>query len=173
MLIELSKLEDGRGKIDHVYAQSELELGDERVDLAEEVTASVKIRRKGSQVAVDGTVETVVEVECDRCLKPVRLPLKAVFSLEYLNKGEYEASEVAELTEQEMDVSVFEGDKIDLDEIVREQILLFVPARALCVENCRGICSTCGADLNAGDCGCVSTETDPRWAALRNFKISE
>ena len=173
MLIELSKLEDGRGKIDHVYPQTELDLLDERVSLAADVTAIVKVRRNGAQVGVEGTVQTIVRVECDRCIKPLDLPVNAEFSLEYLSKDAYEASQVAELTEQEMDVSVFEGDTIDLDEIVREQILLFVPARTLCMENCKGICLGCGADLNAGECGCVITEVDPRWAALKNFKISE
>ena len=173
MLIELSKLEDGRAKIDHTYAQSELKLDEEGVVLAGDVTANVRIRRKGAEIVVKGTLETVVQVECDRCLKPVTLPVKAEFSLEYLAKGDYEASQAAELTEEELDVSVFEGDTIDLDEVVREQILLFVPARTLCIENCKGICSSCGSDLNAGQCGCVSAEIDPRWAALRNLKISE
>jgi len=172
MLIELSKLED-RGKIDYVYPQSELDLEDERVSLADDVTANVSVRRKAAQIEVEGTVQTIARVECDRCIKPVNLPVNSEFSLEYLSKGAYEASQVAELTEQEMDVSVFEGDTIDLDEIVREQILLFVPARTLCIENCKGICSSCGADLNAGECGCVTTEVDPRWAALKNLKISE
>jgi uncharacterized protein len=67
-------------------------------------------------------------------------------------------------------LSVFDGEAIDVDEIVREQILLSVPDRALCDENCRGICLMCGTNLNAGSCECKSSEVDPRWAALKNLK---
>ena len=171
MLIELSKLVDDRAKIDQVYVQSELDLADERVELADDVTVQATVRRKSGQIEVEGNLQTVVQVECDRCLKPVQLPVKADFSLEYLSKTDYEAGQVAELTEEEMEVSVFEGDAIDLDEIVREQILLFVPGRLLCIEDCKGICSTCGGDLNSAECGCATTESDPRWAALKNLKI--
>ena len=173
MLIELSKLVDDRAKIEHVYAQSELDLADDRVQLVDDVVVRVTVRRNRAAITADGAIQTTVQVECDRCLKPVKLPVKANFSLEYLSKTDYEASNVAELTDEEMEVSVFEGDAIDLDEIVREQILLFVPVRLLCVESCKGICSTCGADLNSAECGCLTKEVDPRWAVLKNFKMSE
>ncbi|PYS67386.1 MAG: hypothetical protein DMF69_23170, partial [Acidobacteria bacterium] len=51
----------------------------------------------------------------------------------------------------------------------KEQILLAVPSRSLCTENCKGFCPTCGADKNAGDCGCDEKDIDPRWAALKNL----
>ena len=69
-----------------------------------------------------------------------------------------------------MGLAAFEGDSIDLDELVREQILLALPTRHLCREDCKGLCQKCGADLNAGDCSCEQGETDPRWAALADFK---
>ena len=65
------------------------------------------------------------------------------------------------------------GVEIDVDEIVREQILLAVPARVLCVEDCKGICATCGTDLNAGDCNCESQDVDPRWAALKSLRTNK
>jgi uncharacterized protein len=65
---------------------------------------------------------------------------------------------------------VFDGEAIDVDEIVKEQILLAVPTRMLCRDECKGICPQCGIDKNTGDCQCVTDETDPRWAALKNLK---
>ena len=92
------------------------------------------------------------QVECDRCLQPVELPVSADFALEYITGSEYESSDVAELTEAEMSVSVFDGEAIDVDEIVKEQILLAVPTRMLCREDCKGICPECGIDRNTGEC---------------------
>jgi uncharacterized protein len=68
-----------------------------------------------------------------------------------------------------MTVSVFDGSAIDVDEIVKEQILLAVPTRMLCREDCKGICPECGADRNTGECNCVTNDIDPRWAALKKL----
>ncbi len=173
MLIELSKLEGDKGSFAHVYQQNELDLADERIRLAGPISVSGRVKRSGVEVLIDGKIDTVVEVDCDRCLKVIQLPLNVQFSLEYLSKRDYEAGEAAEIAEDEMGIAVFEGDSIEVDEIVREQILLFVPARVICFESCKGICSTCGADLNVDDCGCVTEEVDPRWAALKNLRKTE
>ena len=79
-----------------------------------------------------------------------------ISTLEYITGSDYESSEVAELTEDEMSVSVFDGEAIDVDEIVKEQILLAVPTRMLCREDCKGICPECGTDRNTGECNCVT-----------------
>ena len=69
-----------------------------------------------------------------------------------------------------MDFSTYDGDRIDLDEIVREQILLALPTRQLCAEDCKGLCPSCGANLNEKACGCEQQQTDPRWSALEALK---
>jgi uncharacterized protein len=129
-----------------------------------------KVRFSGNQVFVNGHVEARAQVECDRCLKPVELPVNADFTLEYISDSDYETARAVELTEAEMSVSVFDGEAIDVDEIVKEQILLAVPTRMLCREDCKGICPECGTDRNTGECNCVTKEIDPRWAALKNLK---
>jgi uncharacterized protein len=68
---------------------------------------------------------------------------------------------------------VFDGKAIDVDEIVKEQILLEVPARTLCREDCKGICPECGIDRNTGECDCTPKEIDPRWAALKSFRNTD
>ena len=170
MRIEIEKLEGGRGDFAHVYQPGELDPVDERVKLSEPVEVKGAVRRTGDAVAVNGHVETRVEVECDRCLKPVELPVSSDFELEYITEADYESSSAAALNEEEMSVSVFDGESIDVDEIVKEQILLAVPARTLCREDCKGICPECGIDLNTGQCNCAAEEVDPRWAALKGLK---
>jgi uncharacterized protein len=170
MRIELENLEGGKGSFAHVYQPDDLNPVDERVSLSAPAEVNGNVRLSGNQVFVNGHVDTRVQVECDRCLKPVELPVNADFTLEYISGSDYESSQVAELTEDAMLVAVFDGEAIDVDEIVKEQILLAVPTRMLCREDCKGICPDCGSDRNTGECNCVTTEIDPRWAALKNLK---
>jgi uncharacterized protein len=170
MRIELENLEGSKGDFAHVYQPEELNPVDERVSLTAPAAVNGKVRLSGNQVFVNGHVEARAQVECDRCLKPVELPVNADFTLEYISDSDYQTARAVELTEDEMSVSVFDGEAIDVDEIVKEQILLAVPTRMLCREDCKGICPECGTDRNTGECNCVTKEIDPRWAALKNLK---
>jgi uncharacterized protein len=168
--IELENLEGGKGDFAHIYQPEELNPVDERVRLTAPAAVTGKVRLSGNEVFVSGHVDTRAQVECDRCLQPVEAPVSADFALEYITGSEYESSEVAELTDSAMSVSVFDGEALDVDEIVKEQILLAVPTRMLCREDCKGICPQCGVDRNTGECNCETKEIDPRWAVLKNLK---
>jgi uncharacterized protein len=170
MRIELENLEGGKGSFAHTYQPDELDLMDDRLRLEQPASVTGRIRTSGSEVRVSGKIDARVEVGCDRCLKALEVPVSAKFALEYITGQQYESTHVAELSTEEMAVSVFDGEIIDVDEIVREQILLALPDRALCNDDCKGICSNCGTDLNSGNCNCESSEIDPRWEALKKFK---
>jgi DUF177 domain-containing protein len=169
MRIELENLEGGKGDFAHVYKPEDLNPVDERVRLVAPAAVNGKVRLSRQEVFVNGNLETRAQVECDRCLQPVELPVRIDFRLEYITGPDYQASGAAELTEAEMSVSVFDGEAIDVDEIVKEQILLAVPTRMLCREDCKGICPECGTDRNTGDCSCFTNDIDPRWAALKDL----
>jgi uncharacterized protein len=72
-----------------------------------------------------------------------------------------------------MGLIYFEGEKINLQDGIQEQIILAFPIKALCEDNCKGLCSSCGNDLNEGDCGCNRRPTDNRFAALKNLKLNK
>jgi uncharacterized protein len=167
--IKLENLEGGKGDFAHVYQPEELNPVDERIRLTEPASVSGQVRLSRNQVFVEGHVDTRAQVECDRCLQPVELPVSADFALDYITGSEYESSQAVELTEAELSVAVFDGEAIDVDEIVKEQVVLAVPTRMLCREECKGICPECGIDRNTGECKCVTSEIDPRWAALKNL----
>jgi uncharacterized protein len=169
MRIDLVDLENGKGEFAHVYQPEELDLGDERARLCSPASVSGKIRQASTELFVNGEVSACIQVDCDRCLKPIELPVSTEFSLEYMTGSEYESTRTAELTEDLMSVSVFDGESLDVDEIAKEQLLLVVPTRLLCKEDCQGFCPTCGADRNLGECSCSEVEIDPRWAALKNL----
>ena len=173
MRIELEKLQGGKGGFAHVYQPEELNPVDERVRVTQPAEVKGNVNQAGHEVFVSGHVETRAQLECDRCLQLVELPVSADFALEYITGSDYESSSAAVLSEEELAVSVFDGESIDVDEIVKEQILLAVPARTLCREECKGICPECGTDLNARQCNCADEEVDPRWAALQSFKNTD
>ena len=67
------------------------------------------------------------------------------------------------------DYIVIEGDELDLDELIYSDIILLTPTKFLCKEDCKGLCPTCGKNLNEGDCACAKQQTDPRLEALRQL----
>lgn len=170
MRIELANLEDGKGEFSATYEADQLALEDDRVRLASPVSITGRIKRSGAEIIVSGHINGELFINCDRCLKPLEMPLKNDFELEYVSDSEYEALHDAELTEEEMAISVFDGVGIDVDEIVKEQVLLAVPTRLLCSDDCKGICPVCGSDRNTTDCNCETSSSDPRWDALRSLK---
>jgi uncharacterized protein len=104
---------------------------------------------------------------CDRCLEPVSMPVDE--RMEMLLVRPAEEDEVAlekELQDSDLDVVVVEGDELDTDPLMIEQIQLNVPMKPLCSETCRGLCPSCGSDLNRRPCDCPAPKGDSRWAGL-------
>jgi uncharacterized protein len=135
------------------------------VDLARPLDVRLEAQQVGHDVVVRGRLEGAVRMECRRCLRAVEVPIDEEVAVLYqagVDRVEAEESEVYPLPER--------GSELDLAPMVREQVLLAVPAFAICRESCRGLCPTCGKDLNEGPCDCRPAQVDDRWAALRRLK---
>jgi len=171
MRIEVENLKERAEAFSHSYAPGEVELEDEGARLVSNAEVRGDASLKGEEVRLRGKILTEVELLCDRCAAPRRAPLEVEFDTRFIpqSKAAGETDNVELLTE-DMGLAAYEGDAVDLDELVREQILLALPSRNLCREDCKGLCQKCGANLNAGQCSCEQGETDPRWAALADWK---
>ena len=169
MRFELASLDGGKGTFSHVYEPGDLVLEDERVTLLDAPSVSGRIRQKDRRVHVSGNVTARVRVECDRCLKTIELPVDSHFKLEYVTAEDYQAQQDLELTEEDLDLSIFDGESIDIDELVKEELLLAVPDHVVCNEDCKGMCAVCGVNKNSTNCGCETHEVDPRWAGLKEL----
>ena len=174
MRIEVENLTAAATPFEHTYGAAEVDLDEE----AARVVSDAKVRggatRKGEQVRLRGTIRTEVELLCDRCAAPEHAPLEVEFDTSYIpQEVEATKAENVELQAEDLILSAYEGDAVDLDELVREQILLALPSRHLCREDCKGLCQKCGADLNRNQCSCEQGEVDPRWAALADIKNRE
>lgn len=134
--------------------------------------ALLKIFRIKKKVLIDGTIDMSVSLMCSRCLNDFTLPVHVVFNEEYNPFEEAGEDEEQELTGKELDLSFYSNDEIDLSELIKEQVILSVPMKPLCSEDCSGICSICGKDLNKGKCQCKTEAVDPRLAPLQKLKES-
>ncbi|MDX2183026.1 MAG: DUF177 domain-containing protein [Gemmatimonadaceae bacterium] len=132
--------------------------GDTRPAESVHVTGRLSPAGQGT-LYFSGQLTGEATAECRRCLADARVPVTDDVHLVFAEAG----------TEGADDPDVYPLDaqsgSLDLRPAVREQWLLAAPAYALCREDCKGLCSTCGADLNAGPCSCQKAP-DPRWAAL-------
>ena len=172
MRIEVESLTGAGKPFAHTYRPEEVSLDeDEYARLTSRAAVEGTASRKGEEIRLRGTINAEVEVLCDRCLAAVRLPLEVEFDTAFVPQAaEAGRAENVELLTADMGLAAYEGDAVDLDELVREQIMLALPSRRLCREECKGLCPKCGADLNAGECDCERGEVDPRWSALAGLK---
>lgn len=131
------------------------------------VHLEARVRKVGVEVTITGRISTQIEVECSRCLKPHAEILDERFEVIYFPQpGISEHVDELELTEGELDCSYYEDDTISLPDLARDQLLLMIPVKPLCGSECAGLCPSCGKDLNAGPCNCVSQAGDSRFAVL-------
>jgi uncharacterized protein len=174
MRIEVENLKEKPEVFSHSYAPGEVEFEDEGARLVSAAEVAGDASRKGEEVRVRGSIKTEVELLCDRCLAPRREPLEVEFDTRFIpqEKAAGESDNVELLTD-DLGLAAYEGDAVDLDELVREQIVLALPLRNLCGEDCKGLCQKCRANLNAGQCSCEQKEIDPRWSALADWKKGE
>ncbi len=170
MTVDLSQLKDAQTAFDFSLPAAEIELETEAARLKDTVKIKGKITKQSAQTVVAGEIFADAEIECHRCLQPVEKKLEIAFTASFVTPEFYTQATEAELRADDLEVSVFAGDKIDLSELAREQILLDLPARVFCGEDCKGLCLKCGANRNLIDCNCEDKEADPRWAALKNLK---
>jgi uncharacterized protein len=108
------------------------------------------------------------QVPCARCIEPVEIPLSADYDLIFRPADADADSPERSITAPETEIGYYQGDSLALEDVLREQVLLSLPAKTLCKPDCKGLCPRCGADRNRQPCACVGE--DPRWEALANLR---
>jgi DUF177 domain-containing protein len=119
-----------------------------------------------------GSLGAKVELECVRCLEPFRMGVEEALDLVFLPASENVApgkQEERELKDEDLAVSFYRDDSIDLGLLVREQVLLALPMKPICRADCRGLCPECGTNLNLSPCNCAREAVDPRLANLKTL----
>ena len=170
MIVELTDIAGASRRFDFELSPDELDLEDSDLSLKSGVHVTGEVEKTAAELMVRGSITGDGEIECSRCLDPVEQKLKIDFQVSFVTPEHFSADKENEVGEADLDTDILEGDRIDIKDIVREQILLNIPEQVFCRPDCKGLCPKCGANRNLIDCNCDLNETDPRWAALKNLR---
>jgi uncharacterized protein len=178
MLIEIKELELHPIDFEEEYRPGDLDLGPDlqqsgplhaagRAQLIEEHHGK---QQRIKDIRVYGELSTTLELPCARCLEPVIQDVRRKFDLLYRPLGADAGREELSVTGAEAEISYYQGEGLLLEDAVREQVLLAVPLKVICREDCRGLCPHCGKNLNSEQCSCAEPMEDPRWMALKDLR---
>jgi uncharacterized protein len=148
----------------------EIDLETEGVRIMSDIDVVGQLSKSTGKTDVRGSITAPIEIDCTRCLTPLRRKLDIAFQVDFVGKELFPEGKETQLEAGDLDTDVIEGNELDVTQIAREQILLNLPETVLCREDCKGICPSCGKELNEGSCRCREDDIDPRWAALKSLK---
>jgi uncharacterized protein len=178
MLIAIRELELHPIDFDEEFSPGVIDLGadirqrtplktDARAQLVEEHHGKHKNLKN---IRLKGELSTSLELLCARCLEPVAQDVTRAFDLLYRPQGADAGVEERTVAGAETEISYYQGEGLLLEDALREQVLLAVPLKVICRENCKGLCPHCGKNLNVEQCSCGEPLEDPRWSALREIR---
>ena len=128
-------------------------------------SVTLSIQNMGDRkLELKGEAEFSLFIPCDRCLEFVKYPFHLIFERE-LDLNLTAEDRIAALEEQ----PYLQGYNLDVDQLVRDELLLNLPMKVLCAEDCKGICNRCGANLNYETCGCDRSSPDPRMSVIQDI----
>jgi uncharacterized protein len=137
------------------------------------VEATAEFRSALEEIRVTGRFSVELEFDCDRCLAVFRWPIDKKIDLLYAPEDAVTQPEESGLNGEEVELGFYEGAGLELEEILREQVLLALPMQRVCREDCQGLCPTCGENWNERPCGCRIESADPRWSGLEDLKLKK
>ena len=172
MFFHVRDLELKPVRFDAVLPPGTIEFLDPKLKQSEPLQASGQaelVMGSLGEIRVTGQVRVRLQAECDRCLEPAEFPVDSTFELYYRPVAEGYGEEKS-LDSGEAEMGFYEGDGLELNDVLREFVLLALPMQKLCDENCQGICPVCGQNRNQKECRCQTTAGDDRWAALKEIR---
>jgi uncharacterized protein len=144
-----------------------LSLNEEHVRLAGDVRGQVRLHRTNQGILVDGTATAPVELRCDRCLEPFTTTVTFPLREQFYPTIEVNTGVPVPAAEDDLGFPIDQNHTLDLREAIRQNLLVALPMRAICREECAGLCPQCGRNLNEGSCDCMPETSDDRFAPLR------
>jgi uncharacterized protein len=165
-------------ELEHHPVHFDVQYNPGEIDLTEELSQQGPLHAQGKteflkntlgEIRVRGEVRADLSGACDRCLEPASFAFHSPFDLFYRPTVKSETHAEVHLADGEVDLAFYEGDGLNLTDVLREFILLSLPMQHLCRPDCKGLCPDCGANLNTNPCQCAANRIDPRWQALKNL----
>ena len=173
MFLSVHEMEVRKVRFDETFPAGEIQFVDKKLWQAGPLRAAGSaelLPNTSGEIRIQGRLDVLMQAECDRCLDPASYPVEVDFDLFYLPaKAGPKNPEVA-LDAGESEIDFYQGDGLELEDVLREQILFSLPMQKTCRQDCKGICPVCGQNRNVAECGCQSKAPDDRWAALRELQ---
>jgi uncharacterized protein len=169
VLITLEQLEDDPVTFDEKFPPGQVDdavLGLKQVADLQVTGVASAIER---EIHVVGNLSTEVQMECGRCLEPLVMAVKRKFDLFYVPMEERPEEDEQAVPRGEEELGFYDGEALVLEDVAKEQVLLSLPMRGVCREDCKGLCPHCGINRNRETCSCEEKIVDPRWEALKKF----
>jgi uncharacterized protein len=178
MFLDISELEREPLDFEEAFQPGVIDLGSEiqqRTPLKTSGHAEVVEEHHGKHeiikdIRLRGRLEAGLELQCARCLEPVPQEITREFELLYRPLGADAGRDEISVTIAEAEIGYYQGEGILLEDVLREQVLLALPLKITCREDCKGLCPHCGKNLNQEQCSCAVAVEDPRWAALKEIR---
>jgi len=162
MMIKISNLNEGVHYLTFEGDIKELEL---KEPFTGKYNAEVKLNKLHNRIILDINLKTTADFDCDRCGINFNCSLQNNFQMVYLFGDSPEGNDSDNIIYLPLD-----ADKIKLDKELRDYAILSVPMKKLCNEDCKGLCYSCGKNLNNGSCKCETKQADHRWQPLIELK---
>jgi uncharacterized protein len=121
-------------------------------------------------IRLRGRLSAGLELQCARCLEAVRQDVSRQFELLYRPLGADAGRDELSVTDAEAEIGYYQGQGILLEDVLREQVLLALPLKTVCRQDCKGLCPQCGKNWNQEQCSCTVPAEDPRWEALKDIR---
>lgn len=171
VLLRVEELEKRKVCFAETYARGRIDLAGTRFEQTKDarITGEAELVNPSGEIRVHGHIEGAFSAECDRCLERVQRDFDQDFVLHYRPVADEPDETEVELTARDAEIAYFEGEGLRLSDVVREQVMLWLPMHWLCREDCRGICPICGENRNLVNCDCHPETADERWTALRSL----
>ena len=174
MFLSIKEMELRKIRFDETFQPGQIDFTGEGLAQATplQVTGSAELlAHSDGEIRIQGKYRVEMTAECDRCLVTARFPLDARFDLFYRPMSDIAREEEIEIAEGEAEIGFYEGGGMELEEILREQVLLGLPMQRVCSDFCKGICPVCGKNRNETVCDCKVETADDRWGALRKLEL--
>src|SRR5690349_2277490 len=170
MFLSVKEMELRKIRFDEAFQPGRIDFREEDLEqIAPLVVAGSAelVDHSGGEVRIQGRYAVEMASPCDRCLQRAQFPLEAGFDLYYRPMSWIAREEEVEVDDAEVEMAFYEGGGIELEDVVKEQVLLALPMQRICSEDCKGICPVCGRNRNETACDChVESNGDERWGAL-------
>ena len=135
------------------------------------ITGRVHLSKHGHDLLVRGNLSGQMELACSRCLEFFAAPATIEFDLLLVPGPPKAGAAKEELSLADLDLDYYTGEIVDLESLLREQIILMMPLKPLCDETCKGLCPYCGANLKRETCTCATDAVNSPFAQLAKLKI--